>query len=55
MGMKAPGVEATSSSALAMAPFMPSGAGVSSSCAPSSASILRRSMDIDSGITRMIR
>ncbi|MGO8499738.1 hypothetical protein ACC785_38670, partial [Rhizobium ruizarguesonis] len=35
-----------SSSALAMAPFMPFGPSVSTSSAPSSASILRRSTDI---------
>ena len=52
-GMTAPGVAATSSLALAIAPFMPSAAGVSTSSAPSRASILRRSIDIDSGITRI--
>jgi hypothetical protein len=36
-----------------MAPFMPLAASVSTSSAPSSASILRRSIDIDSGITRI--
>ena len=52
-GITAPGVDATISSALAMAPFMPWGAGVSTVSAPSSSSILRRSIDMDSGITRM--
>ena len=52
-GMIASGDEATISCALAMAPFMPWAAGVSTSSAPSSASILRRSMDMDSGMTRL--
>ena len=54
-GMIAPGVVAFSSSALAMAPFMPLAASVSTNSAPSRASILRRSIDIDSGITNMSR
>ena len=53
--MTAPGVASTISFALAIAPFMPCAAGVSTSSAPSRASILRRSIDIDSGITRMSR
>ena len=52
-GMTAPGVESTISFALAIAPFMPCAAGVRINSAPSRASILRRSIDIDSGITRM--
>ena len=51
--MIAPGVAATMSLALAIAPFIPSEAGVKTSSAPSRASILRRSTDIDSGMTRM--
>jgi hypothetical protein len=38
-----------------MAPFMPLAPSVSSSSAPSSFSILRRSIDIVSGITRISR
>ncbi len=52
-GMTAPGMVAASSSALAMAPFMPFGPSVSTSSAPSSASILRRSTDIVSGMVRI--
>jgi hypothetical protein len=40
---------------LAMAPFMPFGPSVSTSSAPSSRSILRRSCDIVSGMVRMSR
>ena len=54
-GMIAPGISFRSSSALAIAPFMPCGPGVSSSSAPMSASILRRSSDMVSGMTRMRR
>ena len=39
----------------AIAPFMPCAAGVSTSSAPRKASILRRSIDIDSGITSFRR
>ena len=46
-GTIASGVSRASSSARAMAPFMPCAAGVSTSSAPSSASILRRSIDIE--------
>ena len=46
-GITAPGVESTISCALAIAAFMPCGPGVSTNSAPSSASILRRSIDID--------
>ena len=44
-----------SSSARWMAPRMPLAAGVNSSSAPSSSSILRRSTDMLSGITRISR
>ena len=54
-GITAPGVAATISSALAMAPFMPFSAGVNTSSAPRKASSLRRSIDIDSGMVRMSR
>jgi hypothetical protein len=54
-GMIAPGWSAASSSALAIAPFMPFGPSVSTSSAPSSASILRRSSDMVSGMVRMRR
>ena len=54
-GLTAFGVEASSSCARAMAPFMPFSAGVSSSRAPSSASILRRSIDMLSGMHRIRR
>ena len=54
-GMTAPGVSRTSSSARATAPFMPCGPGVSTSSAPRNASILRRSVDIVSGMTKIIR
>ncbi len=52
-GLTEPGISASSSSARAMAPFMPFSAGVSSSVAPSRASILRRSIDMLSGMTRI--
>ena len=52
-GITAPGVAATISRARATAPAMPRSAGVSSSLAPRISSILRRSMDMDSGITRV--
>ena len=39
--------------AMAMAPFMPFSAGVSTSSAPSRASILRRSIDMLSGMVRI--
>ena len=54
-GMNAPGVASMISCALAIAPFMPWAAGVRTNSAPSSASILRRSTDMDSGITRISR
>ncbi len=54
-GITALGVVRTSSSAVAMAPFMPCVAGVSTSSAPRKASILRRSCDIDSGMTSFSR
>ena len=54
-GITAFGVEAISSSAVAIAPFMPLAASVSTSSAPRNASILRRSIDIDSGITSFSR
>ncbi|MNL72732.1 hypothetical protein D3C87_1980900 [compost metagenome] len=54
-GMIAPGISFLSSSARATAPRMPPGPGVSTSSAPSSASILRRSSDIVSGMTRIRR
>ncbi len=52
-GMTAFGVSANSSCARLTAPRIPFSAGVSSSLAPSRTSILRRSSDIDSGMTRM--
>ena len=52
-GMTASGSVATSSSALAMAPFMPLAPSVRTSSAPSSSSILRLSIDIVSGIVRI--
>ncbi len=54
-GMTAPGVRSSRSWAMAIAPFMPFSAGVSTSSAPSRASILRRSIDMLSGITRISR
>ena len=54
-GETAPGVFSSSSCAVAMAPFIPLSAGVSTSSAPSSASILRRSIDMLSGMTRIRR
>ena len=54
-GLTAPGVRSISSAAMAIAPFIPFSAGVSTSSAPSRASILRRSIDIDSGMTRISR
>src|SRR6476619_1810988 len=45
----------TSSSAVAIDPFMPWAAGVRTISAPRNASILRRSIDIDSGITSFNR
>ena len=54
-GMMAPGISANSSSALAIAPFMPFAASVSCSSAPNSLSILRRSIDMLSGIVRIRR
>ena len=47
------GVFCCSSSARAMAPFIPSAPGVSTSFAPSMASSVRRSSDIVSGMVRM--
>ena len=52
-GMTAPGVASTISRARATAPAMPRSAGVSSSLAPIRANILRRSMDMLSGMTRV--
>ena len=52
-GMTASPISRTSASARAMAPFMPLAAGVSSSWAPSSRSILRRSTDMLSGMVRI--
>src|SRR5205085_512070 len=54
-GMNASGRLFTISSARAIAPRMPCAAGVSSSSAPSSSSILRRSSDMLSGIVRISR
>ena len=51
--MNASGVLSTISFALAMAPFMPSAPGVSTSFAPSMASKVRRSRLIVSGMVRM--
>jgi hypothetical protein len=51
-GIMAPGVSAAISSAFAIAPFMPFSRGVSTICAPRYARILRRSIDIESGIVR---
>ncbi len=53
--MTALGVVRTSSSAVAIEPFMPWAAGVRMISAPRKASILRRSIDIDSGITSFNR
>ena len=52
-GMKLLGTVFSSSSALAMAPFMPFSRGVSSSRAPRNRSILRRSTDIESGMVKI--
>jgi hypothetical protein len=54
-GIKASGSDATISSALRIAPFMPSDAGVSTSSAPSSRSMRRRSIDMLSGMVRIRR
>ena len=54
-GITALGVVRTSSSAVAIEPFMPCAAGVKMISAPRKASILRRSIDIDSGITSFSR
>ena len=54
-GITAFGVVRTSSSAAAIAAFMPWDAGVSTSSAPRKVNILRRSSDIDSGITSFSR
>jgi len=54
-GITASGSVLASSSARATAAGMPPGPGVSSSSAPRCASILRRSIDIVSGITRIRR
>ena len=54
-GMMAFGISFSSSSARAIAPDMPRAAGVSSSSAPSRRSILRRSIDMISGMVRMQR
>ena len=54
-GITAPGISASSSSARAMAPFMPFSFGVRTNSAPRCAKILRRSIDIDSGIVRISR
>ena len=55
LGMTEPGISASNSFALASAPFMPFSFGVRWSSAPSSASILRRSIDMDSGMVRIRR
>ena len=52
-GITAPGVASMMAWARLIAPFIPSAAGVSTSSAPSSLNILRRSIDILSGITRV--
>ena len=52
-GMKAFGVSSRIALAFAIAPFMPSAAGVSTSFAPSSASSVRRSSDMLSGMVRI--
>ncbi len=52
-GMTEPGMAAIRAWARSTAPRMPRSAGVNSSLAPSSSSILRRSMDMLSGITRI--
>ena len=52
-GMTEPGISLSSSWARTTAPRMPFSAGVSSSRAPSSTSILRRSIDMLSGMTRI--
>ena len=52
-GITAPGISSISARARATAPIMPFSAGVSSSRAPRSRSILRRSIDMLSGITRI--
>ena len=49
-GMTAPGISSSSSSALRIAPFIPSEAGVRMSSAPSSLRTLRRSSETLSGI-----
>ena len=54
-GIKASGSSRTIASARAMAPRIPCAAGVNSSSAPSSRSILRRSTDMLSGIVRISR
>ena len=54
-GIKAFGLELTISFAFVTAPRMPSGPGVKISSAPKKASILRRSIDIVSGMTRIKR
>ena len=51
--MRAPGIFAASSSALAIAPFMPFGPSVSTTRAPRILRILRRSIVIVSGMVRM--
>ena len=53
MGMKASGVLAKISLALATAPPIPKPAGVSTTVAPRNPSSLRRSLDIDSGMVRI--
>ena len=54
-GIQAPGVSARIALARAIAPAMPSLAGVSCSSAPSSRSILRRSIEAPSGIVTISR
>ncbi len=54
-GTKAPSISRLSSSALAIAPFMPAAPGVSTSSAPYARSRLRRSTLIVSGIVRTTR
>ena len=54
-GMKESGVSAASSSALAIAPFMPFAPGVSTSSAPYARSRLRRSTLMVSGMVRISR
>ena len=53
-GMKLSGISFSSSSARAIAPVMPFSRGVSSSRAPRKRSILRRSIDIESGMVQII-